>query len=59
VGSLKNLLLKNHWARKAETYVEASWDRVDFKLFKSWPPGVGRGHNEESKFYIEIYKENL
>ena len=27
----KNLLLKNHWARKAETCVEASWGSVDIK----------------------------
>ena len=31
----ENLLLKNHWARKAETYVVASWGSVDSKLFKS------------------------
>ena len=33
----KNLLLKNHWTRKAEMYMEASWYRGDSSLFKSWP----------------------
>ena len=55
----ENLLLKNHLARKAETYLEASLGSVDIKLLKAWPPGVGRGHNRESKFYIEIYRTNL
>ena len=31
----ENFLLKNHWARKTETYMEASWYSVDSKLFKS------------------------
>jgi hypothetical protein len=32
---LKNLLLKNHWARKDETNVESSSGSVDSSLFKS------------------------
>ena len=55
----KNLLLKNHWARKAEIYMEASWYRGDSSLFKSWPPGVRWGHNRGSKFYIWLYRKNL
>jgi hypothetical protein len=35
MGKIFENLLKNHWARKAETYEEASWGGVDSKLFKS------------------------
>ena len=36
-------LLKNHWARKAEIYMEASWYSGNSNLFKSWPPGGTMG----------------
>jgi hypothetical protein len=32
---LKNLLLKNHWAKKDETHMGASSGSVDSNLFKS------------------------
>ena len=57
--SFKNLLLKNHWARKAEIYMEASSYRGDSSLLKSWPPGVRWGHNRGSKFCIWLYRKNL
>ena len=53
------ILLRNISARKAETCVKALLGRVDSSLFKSWPPGVGRGHKWGIKFYVGIYRENL
>lgn len=57
--NLKNPLLENHLARKAQTCVEASSDSVDSSLLKSWSLGVGRGHNGEVDFYIGSYRKNL
>ena len=58
IGKLfKNLLLKNHWARKAEIYMEASWYSGDSCLFNSWSPGVRWGPNRGCKFYIWLYRE--
>ena len=51
----KNLLLKHYQAREAQIKVEASSGSVDSSLFKSWSPGLGWGHNQGIKFYIEIY----
>ena len=59
VGSFKNLLLQNHWARRAHIYMKAFWYNVDSSLYKPWSPGVGRGHNRENYIYICLYWTNL
>lgn len=41
----KKNLLRNHLARKAETYMEAFSCNVYLKLRKSLPPGEAWGHN--------------
>ena len=52
--------MKNHWARKAEIYMEASWCRGHSSLFNSWSPGVRWGPIGDQSFtydYIgEIFK---
>jgi hypothetical protein len=56
MGSFKNLLLKNHGARRAHIYMKAFWYNVDSSLYKSWSLEVGIGHNRETTFtcvYIE------
>jgi hypothetical protein len=48
----KNLLLKNHRAKGAHIYMRAFWYNVDSSLFKSWSPGVGRGHSRVKHIYV-------
>ena len=43
----KNLPLKNYLTRKFQFNMEACWHSADSSLLKSWPPGVGRGHNSQ------------
>jgi hypothetical protein len=43
---IKNLLLKNHRARKAQIYMKASQHSADSSLFKSWSLEVRWGHRE-------------
>lgn len=39
--------------------MEASSGKVDLSLFKSWPQGLGRDSNRDSKFMIEINRKQL
>jgi hypothetical protein len=55
VGSFENLLLKNHWARRAHIYLKSFWYNVDSSLYKSRSPGVGRGKNKENHIYTCLY----
>jgi hypothetical protein len=48
----KKLVLENHRARKAQIYMKASRHSAESSLFKSWSPGVGRGHNRRKKLYV-------
>lgn len=52
--SLKNLLFKNQYARKAVTCFEASSGRLEWSLFKSWSPLLGWGYNAGSGSEIVI-----
>jgi hypothetical protein len=44
VGSFKNFLLQNHLGRIGHIYMKGLWYNVDSSFFKSWSPGVRRGH---------------
>jgi hypothetical protein len=58
VESFKNLLLQNHWARRAHIYMKAFWYNVDSSLYKPWSLGVERGHNREKPyFYVFTLKK--
>jgi hypothetical protein len=59
VGSFKNLLLQNHWARIGHIYMKAIWYNIDSELFISWSPGIGRGHNRENYIYICLYWKKI
>jgi hypothetical protein len=62
MGSFKNLLLQNHWLRKAEIYMKAFRHSTKSSLLKSWPPRVGWGHNRGNiftDFYIRTTFQNL
>jgi hypothetical protein len=54
--SFKNLLLKNHWARKAQIYMTASLHSGDSSLFKSWFSGdgatIGKNHLNTFVFFL-------
>lgn len=51
------------WQKKTknpDTFVEASSGRVDLIVFKSWPPGLGWGHNGEGiKYYWALFKAKI
>jgi hypothetical protein len=59
VGSSKFLLLKKHKVRKTDIYIKASGYSADSKLYKSWSPGVGWGHNEDFFFYMCLYWKQI
>ena len=53
----KNILLKNHWARKAKIYMKDFWYSGDSSLFKSWPRGYyGAPIGDQSFTYDYIGK---
>lgn len=56
VEPLKNIFVKNHWARKAGTNLEAYLGTVDYKLFNHGFLWIYKGHNMESKFYKNVIK---
>jgi hypothetical protein len=39
--------------------MEVCWHSADSSLFKSRPPGVGRGHNRGNHFCMCLYRKNL
>jgi hypothetical protein len=43
----KSSQVKSQWAIIGLMYMKAFWYGVDSKLWTSWLPGVGRGHNRE------------
>lgn len=56
---LKNIFVKNHWARKAGTNLEAYLGTVDYKLFNHGFLWIYKGHTMESKFYIYMHRKML
>jgi hypothetical protein len=53
-GHLK-IFFKNHRARRAHIYMKAFWYNVNSSLFKSWSPGVRRGHNKKNHMYMCLH----
>lgn len=53
------IFIKNHWARKYETYLKASWYHEDSSLSNPWPTEVGCGYNRGLKFYMGIFRNLL
>jgi hypothetical protein len=50
---LKDFLLKNQWAQRAEIYIKVFRHSTNARLLKSSSLGVGWGHNKGSFLYLE------
>jgi hypothetical protein len=54
-----HIFFKNHWVRKAQICIKASWYGANWNLLKSWSSGVRWGHNWEKTFLRNLISEKI
>jgi hypothetical protein len=51
-------MVENHRTRIGHIYMKVFRYNIDSTVFKSWSPGVGRGHNRENHIHLCLYRKN-